>query len=79
MEDGHRLGDASGRRTARIVEDRGQSVGGIGDAFGRCPQAPVIGARTLEQHILHLPADAIVTFRKSGIDALFMDDVCLTA
>jgi carbamoyltransferase len=25
------------------------------------------------------PTDAIVTFRKSGIDALFMDDVCLTA
>jgi carbamoyltransferase len=25
------------------------------------------------------PTDAIVTFRKSGIDALFMDDVYLTA
>ncbi|WP_256467491.1 hypothetical protein [Bradyrhizobium sp. 190] len=25
------------------------------------------------------PTDAIVTFRKSGIDALFMDDVFLTA
>jgi carbamoyltransferase len=25
------------------------------------------------------PMDAIITFRKSGIDALFMDDVCLTA
>jgi predicted NodU family carbamoyl transferase len=25
------------------------------------------------------PADAIVTFRKSGIDALFMENVCLTA
>ena len=25
------------------------------------------------------PTDAIVTFRKSGIDALFMGDVCLTA
>jgi carbamoyltransferase len=29
--------------------------------------------------IVCTPADAIVTFRKSGIDALFMDDVCLTA
>jgi carbamoyltransferase len=27
--------------------------------------------------IVCTPADAIVTFRKSGIDALFMDDVCL--
>jgi hypothetical protein len=25
------------------------------------------------------PADATVTFRKAGIDALFMDDVYLTA
>jgi carbamoyltransferase len=24
------------------------------------------------------PSDAIVTYRKSGIDALFMDDVVLT-
>jgi carbamoyltransferase len=29
--------------------------------------------------IVCTPTDAIVTFRKSGIDALFMDDVCLTA
>jgi carbamoyltransferase len=29
--------------------------------------------------IVCTPADAIVTFRKSGIDALFMDDVYLTA
>jgi carbamoyltransferase len=29
--------------------------------------------------IVCTPNDAIVTFRKSGIDALFMDDVCLTA
>jgi carbamoyltransferase len=29
--------------------------------------------------IVCTPADAIVTFRKSGIDALFMDDICLTA
>jgi carbamoyltransferase len=29
--------------------------------------------------IVCTPSDAIVTFRKSGIDALFMDDVCLTA
>jgi carbamoyltransferase len=29
--------------------------------------------------IVCTPADAIVTFRKSGIDALFMEDVCLTA
>jgi len=29
--------------------------------------------------IVCTPADAIVTFRKSGIDALFMDNVCLTA
>jgi carbamoyltransferase len=29
--------------------------------------------------IVCTPADAIVTFCKSGIDALFMDDVCLTA
>ena len=28
--------------------------------------------------IVCTPTDAIVTFRKSGIDALFMDDVCLT-
>jgi carbamoyltransferase len=29
--------------------------------------------------IVCTPTDAIVTFRKSGIDALFMDDICLTA
>jgi carbamoyltransferase len=29
--------------------------------------------------IMCTPTDAIVTFRKSGIDALFMDDVVLTA
>jgi carbamoyltransferase len=29
--------------------------------------------------IVCTPTDAIVTFRKSGIDALFMDDVYLTA
>lgn len=29
--------------------------------------------------IVCTPTDAIVTFRKSGIDALFMEDVCLTA
>lgn len=29
--------------------------------------------------IVCTPADAIVTFRKSGIDALFMENVCLTA
>jgi carbamoyltransferase len=29
--------------------------------------------------IVCTPSDAIVTFRKSGIDALFMDDLCLTA
>jgi carbamoyltransferase len=29
--------------------------------------------------IVCTPSDAIVTFRKSGIDALFMDDICLTA
>ena len=29
--------------------------------------------------IVCTPADAIVTFRKSGIDALFMDDLCLMA
>ncbi len=29
--------------------------------------------------IVCTPTDAIVTFRKSGIDALFMDDVVLTA
>ena len=29
--------------------------------------------------IVCTPTDAIVTFRKSGIDALFMDDVLLTA
>lgn len=29
--------------------------------------------------IVCTPTDAIVTFRKSGIDGLFMDDVCLTA
>jgi carbamoyltransferase len=29
--------------------------------------------------IVCTPADAIVTFRKSGIDALFMEDICLTA
>jgi carbamoyltransferase len=29
--------------------------------------------------IVCTPADAIVTFRKAGIDALFMDDVYLTA
>ncbi len=29
--------------------------------------------------IVCTPADAIVTFCKSGIDALFMDDVCLIA
>lgn len=29
--------------------------------------------------IVCTPTDAIVTFRKSGIDALFMGDVCLTA
>jgi carbamoyltransferase len=29
--------------------------------------------------IVCTPTDAIVTYRKSGIDALFMDDVCLTA
>ena len=29
--------------------------------------------------IVCAPTDAIVTFRKSGIDALFMDDVFLTA
>ena len=29
--------------------------------------------------IVCTPSDAIVTFRKSGIDALFMDDVVLTA
>ncbi len=28
--------------------------------------------------IVCTPTDAIVTFRKSGIDALFMDDMCLT-
>ena len=29
--------------------------------------------------IVCTPSDAIVTFRKSGIDALFMENVCLTA
>jgi carbamoyltransferase len=29
--------------------------------------------------IVCTPSDAIVTFRKSGIDALFMDNVYLTA
>jgi carbamoyltransferase len=29
--------------------------------------------------IVCTPADTIVTFRKSGIDTLFMDNVCLTA
>ena len=29
--------------------------------------------------IVCTPADAIVTFRKTSIDALFMDDVCLMA
>jgi hypothetical protein len=34
--------------------------------------------RRVPRLIVCAPTDAIVTFRKSGIDALFMDDVVLT-
>jgi predicted NodU family carbamoyl transferase len=43
-------------------------------------QVPLVLRRAARgTSIVLTPTDAIVTFRKSGIDALFMDDVYLTA
>jgi carbamoyltransferase len=69
--------------SARLQLVRRESNPGFHDlisCFFARTDVPVVINTSLNdsEPIVCTPADAIVTFRKTGIDALFMDDVYLT-